>query len=143
MTTEKEAQDWEDARDAAVLSRLKRKPQTFEELQLETGLYVPPLRESLYRLTTSGAADYDYDREGWTLPVRRRRMTKADAISVLMDAGQNWANELTEYIIPADDRYDTEEWVENMSTTASRKATVDEIHEAIKLLIPKKREAQQ
>ena len=132
--------DWEAERDAAVLKRLKRKPQTFDELQELTGLEHYPLRESLYRLTVDGAADYDYDSQGWTLPRRRRKLTRREAIGVLMDAADSWSNELAEYIIPAEDRDDTDEWEDNMSTTANRKEQIARIEEAIDLLTPKKKE---
>jgi hypothetical protein len=130
---------WEEERDAAILKRLKRKPATFEELQELTGLDALPLRESLYRLTVGGDADYDYDAQGWTLPARRRKLTRREAVIVLIDAADSWSSELAEYIIPADDRDDTDEWEDNMSTTANRKEQIARIEEAIDLLTPKEK----
>ena len=134
---------WEEERDAAVLKRLKRTPATFEELQQLTGLEEDPLRESLYRLTVDGDACYEYDDrgypQGWTLPPRRRKLTHKEAVSVLMEAADSWASELGEWIIPADDEDDTDDWKDNMSTTANRKEQVDRIYEAIELLKPKEK----
>lgn len=132
-------EDWEAERDAAILKRLKRKPATFDELQELTGLEAYPLRESLYRLTVDGDACYDYDEQGWRLPPRRRKLTRKEAIGILMAAADSWADELSEYIIPADDRDDTDEWEDNMSTTANRKEQVARIEEAIALLTPKEK----
>lgn len=134
---------WEEERDAAVLKRLKRKPATFDELQELTGLEAEPLRESLYRLTVDGDACYEYSERGyplgWTLPPRRRKLTRKAAIGVLSEAADSWASELSEYIIPADDDEDSEDWENNMSTTANRKEQVDRICEAIALLTPKEK----
>lgn len=129
----------EEAMDAAVLKGLKRKPATFDELQERLDLDPGLLRESLYRLTVDGDAAYDYEAQGWHLPLSSRKMTRKEAVAVLMDAADSWANELTEYIIPAEDRDDTDEWEDNMSTTANRKEQVDRIYEAIKLLGPKEK----
>ena len=137
-TSATEQEDWEAERDAAVLKRLKRAPQGFEEIQELTGLEDRPLRESLYRLTTSGAADFDYKAWGWTLPKRRRKLTRTEAIGVLMEAAESWANELTEYIIPADDVVESSDWEDNMSTTANRQEQVDRIEEAVKLFTKEK-----
>lgn len=127
----------EDELDDIVLKQLKRKPQSFDELRKH--LEDPELlRETLYRLTVDRNADYDYDGQGWTLPKRRRKLTRKDATAVLMEAANSWADELSEWIIPADDRDDTEEWEDNMSTTANRKEQIARIEEAIGLLTPKK-----
>jgi predicted ArsR family transcriptional regulator len=135
--------DWldveDDVVDAAVLKGIKRVPQTFEQLQARLDMEPQALRASLYRLTTEGAAHYVYDASAWTLPKRRRKLTRKQAIGVLMEAAENWANELSEYIIPADDRDDTYEWEDNMSTTANRKEHVARIDEAVKLLTPKEK----
>jgi hypothetical protein len=137
MLTEAEV---EEAMDAAVLKVLKRKPATFEELQERLGdLDYSLVRECLYRLTVNGEADYDYDAQGWTLPRRRRKLTRKEAIAVLMDAANSWSDELAEWIIPADDRDDTDEWEDNMSTTANRKDQIARIEEAIGLLTPKEK----
>jgi hypothetical protein len=130
--------DWEQERDAAVLKRIKRAPQSFEQLQEVTGLEFHPLRESLYRLTTSGAAHYVYSASAWTLPKRRRKLTRKQAIGVLAEAAESWANELTEYIIPADDVVESDDWEDNMSTTANRQEQVDRIEQAVKLFFPTK-----
>jgi hypothetical protein len=135
-----EQAEWEEERDAAVLKRLRRKPQTFDELQELTGLESYPLRETLYQMTVDGEADYDYDEQGWTLPRRRRKLTRREAIGVLMDAADSWSDELLEYIIPAEDRDDTDEWEDNMSTTANRREQVARIEEAIALLSPKEKQ---
>jgi hypothetical protein len=134
-----EQAEWVEERDAAVLKRLRRKPQTFDELQELTGLEEYPLRETLYQMTVDGEADYDYDEQGWTLPRRRRKLTRKEAIGVLMDAADSWSNELAEWIIPAEDRDDTDEWEDNMSTTANRREQIARIEEAITLLAPKER----
>lgn len=136
MPTEQES--WEAERDAAILKRIKRAPQTFEQLQKLTGATALALRESLYRLTTEGSVHYVYEARAWQLPRRERKLTRKQAIGVLMEAAELWANELNEYIIPADDRDDTDDWEDNMSTTANRKAQVDRINEAIKLFYPDK-----
>lgn len=128
----------EEAMDAAVLKGLKRKPQTFEELTERLDLEPGLLRESLYRMTVNGEADYEYN-EGWTLPRRRRKLTRKEAIAVLMDAANSWSDELAEWIIPADDRDDTDEWEDNMDTTANRKGQIARIEEAIGLLTPKEK----
>lgn len=128
----------EEAMDAAVLKGLKRKPQTFDELQERLDLEPGLLRECLYRMTVEGEADYEYN-EGWTLPRRRRKLTRRDAVGVLMEAANSWSDELAEWIIPADDRDDTDEWEDNMSTTANRKDQIARIEEAIDLLTPKKK----
>ena len=52
-----------------------------------------------------------------------------------------WANELTEYIIPAEDMVDSCEWEENADATANRRENVDRIYEAIELLSKKKEQA--
>lgn len=129
----------EDELDDLVLKHLKRKPQSFDELlpHLEDREL---LRETLYRLTVDRNADFDYDEQGWTLPKRRRKLTRAEAIATLQEAADSWANELAEWIIPAEDRDDTDEWEDNMSTTANRKEQIDRIYEAIELLSPKKKE---
>lgn len=134
-----EQAEWEEERDAAVQKRLRRKPQTFAELQELTGLEGYPLRETLYQLTVDGEADYDYDEQGWTLPRRRRKLTRKEAIGVLMEAADSWSNELAEWIIPAEDRDDTDEWEDNMSTTANRKEQIARIEEAIALLTQKEK----
>jgi DNA-binding Lrp family transcriptional regulator len=136
-----EATYWEQRRDAAVLAWLRdKKPLPFDELQELTGLKEEPLRESLYRLTVDGDACYDYQ-EGWKLPPKRRKLTRAEAITVLVDAAENWSNELLEYIIPAEDDPDDDlSWESNMETTANRRDQVARIEEAIDLLTPKKKE---
>lgn len=128
----------DEAMDAAILKALKRKPQTFEELAERLDLDRELLRECLYRLTVDGEADYEYN-EGWTLPRRRRKLTRKEAIGVLMEAADSWSDELAEWIIPADDRDDTDEWEDNMSTTANRKEQIARIEEAIALLTPKEK----
>jgi hypothetical protein len=137
--TDQEQDAWEAERDAAILKRLKRKPQTFDELLEATGATALALRESLYRMTVDGEADYDYDEQGWTLPRRRRKLTRKEAVAVLVEAADSWSSELAEWIIPAEDRDDTDEWEDNMSTTANRKEQIARIEEAISLLTPKEK----
>lgn len=128
--------------DAAVLKRLHRKPIDFYELLGQMGIEDESiLRYSLYRLATEdGTAEFDYDSQGWMLKPRRRKLTRGEALQVLMDAADMWANELTEYIIPAEDSVDTCYWEDNASTTANRKEDVDRIYEAVELLSKKKEE---
>jgi len=122
--------------DAKVLKHLKRKAVGFEELLRHIpGMDESTLRYSLYRLSTErGLAEFHYNEQGWRLKPRRRKLTRGEALQVLMDAADSWANELGEYIIPADDRVDSYEWEDNASTTANRQEQVERIYEAIKLL---------
>lgn len=139
MPTTTEEQEYEQMVDAAVLKRLHRTPIDFDELVEITGMVEDALRRSLYRLSTEeGLVEYDYDAQGWRLKPRRRKLNRSEAMQVLMDAADSWANELTEYIIPADDVVDSSQWEENASTTANRKEQVDRIYEAIKLLSKKR-----
>lgn len=127
--------------DARVLKRLHRKPIGFDELADQMDIDRDILRYSLYRLATEdGTAEFDYDSQGWMLKPRQRKLTRGEALQVLMDAADMWANELTEYIIPAEDMVDSCDWEDNASTTANRKDNVDRIYEAIGLLSTKKKE---
>ncbi|MGZ4659677.1 MAG: hypothetical protein ACXVYB_00190 [Arthrobacter sp.] len=138
-----EQAEWEKERAAAVLKHLKRTPQDFEKLRLLTGLTRDALRESLYQLTVDGDADYEYNERGWPLgwrlPPRRRKLTRKEAIGVLMEAADSWSSELAEWIIPADDEDDGDDWENNMSTTANRREQMARIEEAIDLLKPKEK----
>lgn len=137
MTTDKKLTHEEV--DAKVLKRLKRQPVDFDELAEQTGLDDATLRYSLYRMATEDfTAEFDYDSQGWMLKPRRRKLTRGEALQTLMDAADMWANELTEYIIPAEDMVDSSEWEENASATANRRENVDRIYEAIQLLSKKK-----
>ena len=125
--------------DAKVLKRLKRKPIGYDELREQMGIDESTLRYSLYRMATEdGTVEFDYDTQGWMLKPRTRKLTRGEALQVLMDAADMWANELTEYIIPAEDRVDSCEWEDNASTTANRQEQVERIYEAVQLLSKKK-----
>ena len=126
--------------DAKVLKRLKRESIGYDDLCEQMGIGEATLRYSLYRLSTeAGLAEFDYDSQGWRLKPRRRKLTRTEALGVLMEAAESWANELGEYIIPADDVVDTSEWEDNASTTANRKEQVDHIYEAIKMFTKEKK----
>ena len=128
--------------DAAVLKRLHRKPIRFYDLIEQMGIDDESvLRYSLYRMATEdGTVEFDYESQGWMLKPRQRKLTRGEALQVLMDAADMWANELTEYIIPAEDMVDSCEWEENADATANRRENVDRIYEAIELLSKKKEE---
>ena len=55
-------------------------------------------------------------------------MTRAEALELVLDAADNWATELIEWIAPASDQFDDEESAMNERTQA------DDIWEAIELL---------
>lgn len=55
-------------------------------------------------------------------------MTKTEALKLVLDAADNWANELVEWIAPASDQFDMEEDAEEERNHA------DDIWEAIALL---------
>lgn len=55
-------------------------------------------------------------------------MTKDEAMDIVLEAAESWANELTEYIIPAEEDWRQDEEAEAHSDYA------DKIHEAIKIL---------
>jgi hypothetical protein len=55
-------------------------------------------------------------------------MTHDEALELVLDAADNWATELVEWIAPASDQFDDEESAENERTQA------DDIWDAIALL---------
>lgn len=55
-------------------------------------------------------------------------MTRDEALELVLDAADNWATELVEWIAPASDQFDDEESAENERTQA------DDIWDAIALL---------
>ena len=55
-------------------------------------------------------------------------MTRAEALRLVLDAADNWASELVEWIAPASDQFDDEESAEAERTQA------DDIWDAIELL---------
>jgi hypothetical protein len=57
-----------------------------------------------------------------------RRVTRDEALAIVIDAAGNWANELTEYIAPASEQFDDEESAE------SQRDASDEIWDAIEIL---------
>lgn len=132
----------EDELDLMVLKRLRRDPIPFIVLTGRLRLDSDVLSSSLRRLLEAGRAEICYGR-GWRLPPRSRKMTRKEALGVVLDAAANWANEMTEYIIPADapsDYEDADEDSDKWTTTANRNAEVARIDEAVKLLSTKKKE---
>jgi predicted transcriptional regulator len=119
--------------DARMLKALKRDPIPAVTLSNKVKLDPGTMRESLLRLHEEGLAEIEYG-FGWKRKAPRPRMTKKEALAVVLDAAESWANELQEYIIPADEDSNDED---DISTTLNRKQQVDDIHQAIKLLSPK------
>lgn len=58
-----------------------------------------------------------------------KRLTKAEALNVVIEAAENWLNELSEYIIPASEEYDD---------GCDYQTGYDRIEEAIKVLSKEK-----
>lgn len=129
----------EDELDLMVLKKLKRDPIPFVVLTERLHLDGDVLSSSLKRLAEAGRAEICYGR-GWQLKPRQRKLTRKEALGVVLDAAANWANEMTEYIIPADapsDYEDADEDNDKWTTTANRNEQVARIDEAVKLLSPK------
>jgi hypothetical protein len=57
-----------------------------------------------------------------------RRMSKDDALQIIMDAADNWARELVDYIAPASEDWNDQESADNQRENANQ------IWEAIKVL---------
>jgi DNA-binding transcriptional ArsR family regulator len=119
--------------EAKVLKRLKRDPIPFNVLQEKLDMDGDVLRALLMRLGEAGLAEIDYG-FGWKRKAPRPKLTRKAALALVLDAAENWANELTEYIIPADEDATDEA---GMDATLGRKQNVDDIYEAVKLLSPK------
>lgn len=122
--------------EAKVRKRLKRTPIPFHVLQEKLDMDAAVLRSLLMRLGEDGVAEINYG-QGWQLKPRPRKLTRKEALGVLMQAADSWANELTEYIIPAEENSDEED---EMESVLARKEQVDRIYEAIELLTPKEKQ---
>ena len=121
--------------EAKVFRRLKRDPIPFEILQEKLDMDPDVLRALLMRLNEDGLAEINYG-FGWQRKPKPRKMTKVQALGIVMTAAENWANELTEYIIPADEDSSEEE---AMVSTQTRKQTVIDIYKAVELLTAKEK----
>ena len=121
--------------EAKVFKKLKRDPIPFNVLQEKLDMDSDVLRALLMRLGEAGVAEINSG-FGWQRKPKPPRMTKAQALGIVTTAAENWANELTEYIIPADEDADDEG---GMEATLGRKQNVSDIYEAVKLLTPKEK----
>lgn len=128
--------DGDDELEAKILKRLKRDPIPFHVLQEKLDMDPAVLRALLMKLGEQGLAEINYG-QGWQRKPRPRKLTRKEALGVLMEAAGYWANELTEYIIPAEEDSDDED---EMESVLHRKEQVDRIYEAIELLTPKEKQ---
>ena len=121
--------------EAKIYRRLKRSPIPFEVLQEKLDLDASVLRALLMKLGEDGLAEINPG-FGWQRKPKPKRLTKAQALGIVLEAAASWANELGEYIIPADAESDEED---AMASALGGTDNMNAIYEAVKLLTPKEK----